>query len=232
MPASKAAPPTPNQPPNQPAWPAWADPPQRATLAAPALPQRVNTSPNTNTNTMTNKDNNSKVKEDRRPLPVPSNGTTGSEGGVADRAAVMREVEEARGNPQSLRGKVQRCRAKLGRCREPGDVSRGIAAGEKVWEKPRLREAQRAFEELGGKLVYMGMGQGGVKQRRDDIVQLVVGVERHPEENPVAAEEKGGGGSKADGGDEPTLLPVTEWMPPLPVPSHGTTGSEGVGLRW
>ena len=46
----------------------------------------------------------------------------------------MGEVEEARGNLQSLRGKVRRWEAKLGRCRELGDVSGGIAAGKKVLE--------------------------------------------------------------------------------------------------
>ena len=40
----------------------------------------------------------------------------------------------------------------------------------------------------------------------------LVGVEGHPEGNPVVAEEAGGGGSQSDAGDEPTVLHVTDWM--------------------
>ena len=84
----------------------------------------------------------------RPPLAVPSHGTTGSEGVPTLRGLVMGEIEEARGNLQSLWGKVQRWEAKLGRGRELGDVSGGIPASEKVLErKRRLREAQRAVEE-------------------------------------------------------------------------------------
>ena len=55
---------------------------------------------------------------------------------------VMGEVEETKGNLQSLPGKIQRWEAKLGRYRELGDVSGGIAAGENILEgKRRLREA-------------------------------------------------------------------------------------------
>ena len=40
-----------------------------------------------------------------------------------------------------------------------------------------------------------------------------MGVEGHPEENRVVAEEEEGGGvSESNGGDEPTLLHVIEWM--------------------
>ena len=94
----------------------------------------------------------------------------------------MGEVEEARGNLQSLRGKVQRWEAKLGRCRELGDVSGGIAAGDKSLEEKRwLREAQRAVEELEGRLPSMGTGDNWVKveEEGDDNVQQV-GVKGHP----------------------------------------------------
>ena len=103
----------------------------------------------------------------------------------------MGEVEEARGNVQSLRGNVQRWEAKLGRCREIGDVSRGMAAGEKVLQgKRRLREAQGAVEDLVGKLASMGIRDNRVKVEEGggDNVQLV-GVEGHAEGNPVVAEE-------------------------------------------
>ena len=65
------------------------------------------------------------------PLPVPSHGTTGSEGVAAHRGVVMGEVEEPRGNLQSLQGKVKRWETKLGRCRELGDVSGGDSCGRK-----------------------------------------------------------------------------------------------------
>ena len=47
----------------------------------------------------------------------------------------------------------------------------------------------------------MGTGDDGVKVEEggDDNVQLV-GVEGHPEGNPVVAEEAEVGGSKSDGG--------------------------------
>ena len=49
---------------------------------------------------------------------VPSHATTGSGGAAANQGVVIGEIEQARGNLQSLRGKVQRWEAKLGRCRE------------------------------------------------------------------------------------------------------------------
>ena len=100
-------------------------------MAAPAPPQPVNTNPNNDTNK--DKENKSKVKGDHPPLPVHSHGTTGCEGAVGNPDVVLGEVEEARGNLQTLRGKVQRWEAKLGHCRELGEVSGGIAAGEKVF---------------------------------------------------------------------------------------------------
>ena len=106
-------------------------------LAAPAPPQPINTYTNTNN------DNKDKVKADRPLLPVPSHGTRGvkGRGGEADGGAVLEEVDEARGNMQSLRWKVQRWDAKLARCRELGDVSGGIVAGDKVLQrKCRLKE--------------------------------------------------------------------------------------------
>ena len=54
-------------------------------------------------------------------------------GGGADEGVVLGDVEEARGNLQSLRGKVPRWKAKLGRCRELGDVPGGMAAGEEAF---------------------------------------------------------------------------------------------------
>ena len=154
------------------------------------------------------------MKGDRAPLRVRSHGMTGSEGAAADRGVVVGGVEEARGNLQSLRGKVHRWEAKRGRCPGLGDVLGGIAAGEKVLEgKRRLREAHRAVEDLQGKLASKGTGDDGVKVEEggDDNVH-VVGVEGHPEGNPVVAQEAKGGGSEYDEGDETTLLHVTKWM--------------------
>ena len=84
----------------------------------------------------------------------------------------------------------------------------GIVAFEKVLEgKPRLREAQRAVEELEGTLARMGIGDHGVKVKEagDNNFQLV-GVEWHPAGNPVVAEEaEGGGGQSLVGGMNPRL---------------------------
>ena len=121
------------------------------------------------------------MKGDCPSVPVPSHGTTGSEGGVVDGRVVLGQIREARGNLESLRGKVQ--------------VQ--IVAGEKVLEaKRRLREARRAVEELEGTLVSMGTGDGGLKveEGRGGIVELGVGVEGHLEENPMVPKEPGGGG--------------------------------------
>ena len=130
-------------------------------------------------------------------LPVPSHGTTGSEGVAAHQGVVMGEVEEARGNLQSLRGKLQRWEPKLGRRQELGDISVGLAAGEKLLEgKRRLSEAQRAVEELEGKLASMGTRDNAVKVEEGgggDNVQLV-GVEGHPEGEPCGCGGGRGGG--------------------------------------
>ena len=153
-------------------------------MAAPAPPQPANTNPKNDTNK--DKETKSKVKEDRPPLSVPSHGTTGSEGAAADWGVVMGEVHEARGNLRSLRGSGLRWEVKLGRCRDPGDVPGGIAGcgttGGKVSEgKHRLREAQRAVEELEGKWARMGTRDDGVEveEVEDDNVQLV-NLEGHP----------------------------------------------------
>ena len=52
-----------------------------------------------------------------------------------------------------------------------------------------------------------------VEEGGGDINQLGLGMEGHPEGNPmVAEEEEGEGGYNFFGGGKPTLLHVTEWM--------------------
>ena len=98
------------KPPNQPARPAWAAPAQRAPVAAPAPPQPINTNPNTNTNNDTNNDNKNKVTGGRTPLPVPSHGTTGGEGGAADQGVVLGGGQGGKEEP----GKPPRERSEVG----------------------------------------------------------------------------------------------------------------------
>ena len=137
-------------------------------MAAPPLPQPINTNPNTNTNDDNNKDKNnkSKVKGGRPPLPVPSHGTMKSEGKAVDRGVVMGEVEEARGNLQSLQGKVKRWEAKLGRCRELEDVGvcSALATGRRRgWRLLSLRPPLLPSVPRGPRGVCGGLFHPGVR---------------------------------------------------------------------
>ena len=121
---------------------------------------------------------------------------------------VLGELQEARGNVESLRRRVKKWSAKLAECRRRGDITRGGHAGERVLEgNRRVREAQKAVKVLERELQGMG-GEVQVKQEGgvndDDIVELgEVVVDEKDEErkaNPgVKREEEEGGGGRGMG---------------------------------
>ena len=146
---------------------------------------------------------------------------------------VLGELQEARGNVESLRRRVKKWSATLAECRRRGDLTRGGGhAGERVLEgNRRVREAQKAVEVLERELQGMGGGvqvkqEGGVND--DDIVELgEVVVDEKDEErraNPGVKreEEEGGGEGDRDGGgdgdgeregdDAGGVLRITDWM--------------------
>ena len=72
---------------------------------------------------------------------------------------VLGELQEARGNVESLRRRVKKWSAKLAECRRRGDITGGGHAGERVLEgNRRVREAQKAVEVLERELQGMGGG--------------------------------------------------------------------------
>ena len=74
---------------------------------------------------------------------------------------VLGELQEARGNVESLRRRVKKWFAKLAECRWRGDITGGGGghAGERVLEgNRRVREAQKAVEVLERELQGMGGG--------------------------------------------------------------------------
>ena len=115
----------------------------------------------------------------------------------------MGELQEARGNVESLRRRVKKWSAKLAECRRRGDITGVGHAGERVLEgNRRVREAQKAVEVLERELQGMA-GEVQVKQEGgvndDDIVELgEVVVDEKDEErraNPgVESKEEEGGG--------------------------------------
>ena len=123
-------------------------------------------------------------------------------GGVREHAVVLGELQEARGNVESLCRQVKKWSAKLAECRRRGDITGGGHAGKRVLEgNRRVREAQKAVGVLERELQCMGGGvqvkqEGGVND--DDIVELgEVVVDEKDEErraNPgVKREEEEGG---------------------------------------
>ena len=116
---------------------------------------------------------------------------------------VLGELQEARGNVESLRRRVKKWAAKLAQCRGRRDLTGGGGASERVLEgNRRVREAQKAVEVLERELQGMGGGvqvkqEGGVND--DEIVELgEVVVDEKDEErraNPgVKREEEEGAG--------------------------------------
>ena len=118
---------------------------------------------------------------------------------------VLGELQEVRGNIESLRRRVKKWSAKLVECRRRGDLTGGGGhASERVFEgNRRVREAQKAVEVLERELQGMGGGmqvkqEGGVND--DEIVELgELVVDEKDEErraNPGVKreEEEGGGG--------------------------------------
>ena len=120
---------------------------------------------------------------------------------------VLGELQEARGNVESLRRRVKKWSAKLAECRRRGDLTGGGGGGhasERVFEGNwRVREARKAVVVLERELHGMGGGvqvkqEGGVND--NDIVELgEVVVDEKDEErraNPGVKreEEEGGGG--------------------------------------
>ena len=74
---------------------------------------------------------------------------------------VLGELQEARGNVESLRRRVKKWSAKLAECRRCGDLTGGGGGGgsERVFEgNRRVREAQKAVEVLERELQGMGGG--------------------------------------------------------------------------
>ena len=141
---------------------------------------------------------------------------------------VLRELQEARGNVESLRRRVKKCTGKLAECRGRGDLTGGGGgASERVLEgNRRVREAQNAVEVLERELHGMGGGvqvkqEGGVND--DEIVELgeVVVDEKNEERRANSGvkreEEEGGGGEgegkwEGEGDDAGGVLHITEWM--------------------
>ena len=118
---------------------------------------------------------------------------------------VLGELQEARGNVESLRRRVKKWSAKLAECRRRGDITGGGGhAGERVLEgNRRVREAQKAVEVLERELQGMG---GGVQVKQeggdndDDIVELGEVVvdekdeERRANQGLRERKKRGGGG--------------------------------------
>ena len=129
--------------------------------------------------------------------------SNGGGGGVWEHAVILGEMQEARGNVESLRRRRKKWSAKLAECWWRGDITGGGHAGERVLEgNRRVREAQKAVEVLERELQGMG-GEVQVKQEGgvndDDIVELgEVVVDEKDEErraNPgVKREEEEAGG--------------------------------------
>ena len=79
---------------------------------------------------------------------------------------LLGELQEARGNVESLRRRVKKWSAKLAECRQRGDRTEGGHASERVFEgNRRVREAQKPVEDLEKKL--QGMGGGGVQVKQE-----------------------------------------------------------------
>ena len=137
---------------------------------------------------------------------------------------VLGELQEARGNVESLRRQVKKWSAKLAECRRRGDLTKGGNASERVLEgNQRVRVAQKAVEVLERELQGMGGGvqvkqEGGVND--DEIVELgeVVVNEKDEERraNPgVKREEEewgGDGDGEGEGDDAGGVLRITDWM--------------------
>ena len=86
-------------------------------------------------------------------------------GGVREQAVVLGELQEARGNVESLRRWVKKWSAKLAECRRRGDLTRWGNASERVLEGNRqVREAQKAVGVLERELQGMG---GGVQVKQE-----------------------------------------------------------------
>ena len=140
-------------------------------------------------------------------------------GGVREQAVVLRELQEARGNVESLRRRVKKWSAKLAECRRRGDLTGGGGghASERDFEgNRRVRKAQKAVEVLERELQGMG---GGVQVKQegrvnnDEIVELgEVVVDEKDEErraNPgVKREEEEGGGRGMGMGRERGMTPA------------------------
>ena len=76
-------------------------------------------------------------------------------------AVVLRELQEERGNVESLRRRVKKWAGKLAECRGCGDLTGGGGGvSQRVFEgNRRVTEAQKAVEVL--ERVLQGMGGGG-----------------------------------------------------------------------
>ena len=126
------APPPPQGAPKRPPWATPAhrplEPPRRAPQgAAPVAPLQAH----------------------RPQLREPSTGSSMSKGGgVREQAVVLRELQEARGNVESLRRRVKKWAGKLAECRVRGDLTGGGGGGGKR-------------EGLGGGPAGKGGAQGG-----------------------------------------------------------------------
>ena len=93
-------------------------------------------------------------------LPEPSAGSSMSKGGgVREQAVVLGELQETRGNVESLHRRVKKWAGKLAECRGRGDLTGGGNASERVLEgNRRVREAQKAVEVHEKELQGMGGG--------------------------------------------------------------------------
>ena len=141
---------------------------------------------------------------------------------------VLGELQEARGNVESLRRRVKKWSAKLAECRRRGDITGGGHAGERVLEgNRRVGEAQKAVEVLERELQGMG---GGVQVKQeggdndDDMVELgEVVVDEKDEErraNPGVKREEEEAAAGVWRGDGPFRYELPN---KIPVPEANST---------
>ena len=126
------APPPPQGAPTRPPWATPAhrplEPPRRAPQgAAPVAPLQAH----------------------RPQLPEPSTGSSMSKGGgVGEQAVVLGELQEARGNVETIRRRLKKWSAKLAEYRRRGDLTGGGNASERVLEGNRRVRLRRPFTHV------------------------------------------------------------------------------------
>ena len=139
---------------------------------------------------------------------------------------VSGELQEARGNVESLLCRVKKWSAKLAECRRRGDLTGGGHASERVFEgNRRVREAQKAVEVLEGGLQGMGGGVQVKQEGGSTTMRLWSwvrwwwmrrmksgGLTRGLRERKKRGGGEGDGDGEGEGDDAGGVLRITDWM--------------------